>query len=253
MSTTDVKGRCAPLMLMLLLQIPLLPPHDKLRKATQDDLDARVNVSPLDLPSCCFFTILNSSSGSGRNGQAAAAAAAAGLTAMTTSRDAKLLAAGFADSSIKLYNMALLGKQRGRLKDKLERRAGREEREAAAAAAKRQKGGGGQQQQQDVMDVDMEEEELQDELEDMSSQAVTRLAGHAGSITGLDFSVDQHLLFSSSTDGTVRLWSTELRRGLAAFRYGAQLLHTSESYCYPRDARTNGASAMCKTAATEVA
>eukprot|EP00879_Flechtneria_rotunda_P021915 GHRR01023110.1.p1 GENE.GHRR01023110.1~~GHRR01023110.1.p1 ORF type:complete len:513 (+),score=201.87 GHRR01023110.1:225-1763(+) len=141
--------------------IPLLPPHDKLRKATQDDLDARVNVSPLDLPSCCFFTILNSSSGSGRNGQAAAAAAAAGLTAMTTSRDAKLLAAGFADSSIKLYNMALLGKQRGRLKDKLERRAGREEREAAAAAAKRQKGGGGQQQQQDVMDVDMEEEELQ--------------------------------------------------------------------------------------------
>jgi hypothetical protein len=46
--------------------------------STHDDLKARTAVSPLDLPSCCFFTVLNSRHG--------------GLTAVTASPDTKLLA-----------------------------------------------------------------------------------------------------------------------------------------------------------------
>jgi WD40 repeat protein len=43
----------------------------------------------------------------------------------------------------------------------------------------------------------------------------------AGTVNALSFSVDQQLLFSASSDSTVRLWSTELRKGLAAYRCGS--------------------------------
>jgi hypothetical protein len=43
------------------VQIPLLPAHDKLRKSQHDDLEARVQLHPPDsLPSAAFFSILNS-------------------------------------------------------------------------------------------------------------------------------------------------------------------------------------------------
>lgn len=47
---------------------------------------------------------------------------------------------------------------------------------------------------------------------------MSHLYGHSGSITGLSYSTDQALLFSSSTDGTVRLWSPDMRKGLAAYK-----------------------------------
>jgi WD40 repeat protein len=46
----------------------------------------------------------------------------------------------------------------------------------------------------------------------------------AGTVNALSFSADQQLLFSASSDSTVRLWSTELRKGLAAFRCGGSFL-----------------------------
>lgn len=59
-------------------QIPLLPLHDKAAKLQADDLAARVALSPLQLPSCCFFTLLNTRHG--------------GVTALTASPDTKHLA-----------------------------------------------------------------------------------------------------------------------------------------------------------------
>lgn len=49
--------------------------------------------------------------------------------------------------------------------------------------------------------------------------AVSHLWGHSGAIYGLDYSPDQQLLYTSSADGTVRLWSTELAVNLVAYRY----------------------------------
>jgi hypothetical protein len=60
------------------LQLPLLPPSDKEVELTHGDLKGRAAVSPVDLPSCCFFTVLNSRHG--------------GLTAVTASPDTKYLA-----------------------------------------------------------------------------------------------------------------------------------------------------------------
>jgi WD40 repeat protein len=59
---------------------------------------------------------------------------------------------------------------------------------------------------------------LQEELADLSEQQVKHLYGHSGSITGLSYSTDQALLFSSSADGTVRLWSMQWCKNLAAYR-----------------------------------
>ncbi|KAF6259711.1 WD40-repeat-containing domain protein [Scenedesmus sp. NREL 46B-D3] len=70
----------------------------------------------------------------------------------------------------------------------------------------------------DGLDVDGEEAELLEELEDWSNQQTMCLVGHSGTVNALSFSADQQLLFSASTDSTVRLWSTELRKGLAAYR-----------------------------------
>lgn len=49
--------------------------------------------------------------------------------------------------------------------------------------------------------------------------AVSLLWGHSGAIYGLDYSPDQQLLYTSSADGTVRLWSTDLAVNLVAYRY----------------------------------
>lgn len=42
---------------------------------------------------------------------------------MTVSPDTKLVAAGFSDSLVRLYHLALLGKQRGKLGERAEKRA----------------------------------------------------------------------------------------------------------------------------------
>jgi transcription initiation factor TFIID subunit 5 len=43
-------------------------------------------------------------------------------------------------------------------------------------------------------------------------------SGHSGAVYAADFSPDDQLLLSSSADGTVRLWSMELRVALAAYK-----------------------------------
>lgn len=58
--------------------MPLLTASDKVVGVAHKDLAARAAVSPNDLPSCCFFTVVNSRHG--------------GVTALTASPDTKHLA-----------------------------------------------------------------------------------------------------------------------------------------------------------------
>ena len=81
-------------------------------------------------------------------------------------------AGGFADSSVRIYDLEKMAASRGQASD-----------EAAAG-----------------------------------DSAVSRLWGHSGAVYGLDYSPDQQLLYTSSADGTVRLWSTELAVNLVAYR-----------------------------------
>jgi len=68
---------------------------------------------------------------------------------MTVSPDTRLLATGFSDSMIRLHHLALLGKQRIRLRERAEKRA-------AGGGGKKQKLAAGS-----AMEVDWEEDELQ--------------------------------------------------------------------------------------------
>ncbi len=82
-------------------------------------------------------------------------------------------AGGFADSSVRIYDLEKMAASRGQASD-----------DAAAGGS-----------------------------------AVSHLWGHSGAIYGLNYSPDQQLLYTSSADGTVRLWSTELAVNLVAYRY----------------------------------
>ena len=54
--------------------------------------------------------------------------------------------------------------------------------------------------------------------DESAGSAVSLLWGHSAAVYGLDYTPDQQLLFTSSADGTVRLWSTELAVNLVAYR-----------------------------------
>ncbi len=59
----------------------------------------------------------------------------------------------------------------------------------------------------------------QEALEDgATASAVLTLRGHSASVYALDHSLDQRFLFSGSGDGTLRLWSMQLREGLVVYR-----------------------------------
>ncbi|KAA6423212.1 hypothetical protein WJX79_007050 [Trebouxia sp. C0005] len=138
-------------------QIPLVGISDELEADMLQCLEQRAALSPTALPSAAFYTFVNSHHT---------------LNCVTTSSDAACVAGGFADSSVRIYDLEKMAAARGQASD-----------EAAAG-----------------------------------SSAVSHLWGHSGAIYGLDYSPDQQLLYTSSADGTVRLWSTALAANLVAYR-----------------------------------
>ena len=55
--------------------------------------------------------------------------------------------------------------------------------------------------------------------DEAAGSGVSLLWGHSAAVYGLDYTPDHQLLFTTSADGTVRLWSTELAVNLVAYRY----------------------------------
>ena len=53
---------------------------------------------------------------------------------------------------------------------------------------------------------------------DMPGSESTLLRGHSAAVYGIDYSHDGQLLFTSSGDATVRLWSSELKACMVAYR-----------------------------------
>ena len=60
--------------------------------------------------------------------------------------------------------------------------------------------------------------EMQDASADDREPCVSMLWGHSGAVYGLDYTPDRQLLYTSSADGTVRLWTTEMAVNLVAYR-----------------------------------
>jgi hypothetical protein len=121
-------------------QIPLLTPSDQARRQAFEDIEARADVSASEPPSCCFFTLTNTHQS---------------CTALAFDPAAKQVAAGFSDSSVRLFNLHALGGARRQQGKAQQKRA-----DARRAAARRQQAAGGGADWMDVEGDDEPDEEV---------------------------------------------------------------------------------------------
>mmetsp|Transcript_5675 Transcript_5675/g.6154 ORF Transcript_5675/g.6154 Transcript_5675/m.6154 type:complete len:662 (+) Transcript_5675:56-2041(+) len=155
--------------------IPSIAKLNQLR--VKEELD-RVALSSKQLPSIACYTFFNTYDG---------------LNCVAISDDCSLVAGGFEDSSIRIWDL-----QKGQ--------------SAWEVQATRFKNG-----QSDGRAI---------EYRRTSDAKYARLVAHYGAVFSLDFSVDNQYLLSSSCDATVRLWSMETQTNLVVYRG-----HNSPVWC----------------------
>lgn len=148
------------------LSLPVIPAE--VEYSILEDLRNRVQLSNVALPSVSFYTFLNTHNG---------------LNCSSISHDGSLVAGGFSDSSLKVWDMALLGQQ-------TESSVLPEENESARSVAGANSG----------------------------KRSYTLYRGHSGPIYSAAFSPFGDFLLSSSSDSTIRLWSTKLNANLVCYK-----------------------------------
>ncbi|XP_062112358.1 transcription initiation factor TFIID subunit 5-like isoform X2 [Humulus lupulus] len=133
-----------------------------------DDLRNCVQLSSVALPSVSFYTFINAHNG---------------LNCSTIPPDGSLVAAGFSDSSLKIWDMAKLGQQ---------------------AVGSVLQG-----------DDDANPNEFGS---NGGKRPYTLFQGHSGPVYSASFSPMGDFILSSSADSTIRLWSTELNANLVCYK-----------------------------------
>ncbi|KAJ4810576.1 Transcription initiation factor TFIID subunit 5 [Rhynchospora pubera] len=150
------------------LTLPQFPPE--VEQSILEDLRNRVQLNSLALPSVSFYTFLNTHNG---------------LNCSTISHDGSLVAGGFSDSSVKIWDMAKIG-QPGR--------------------ASNPQGENGSMQGMHSL------------ASDEAKRPYSLLQGHSGPVYSVSFSPFADFLLSSSSDNTIRLWSTRLNANLVSYK-----------------------------------
>lgn len=140
------------------LALPIIPLE--VEHSILEDLRNRVQLSNAALPSVSFYTFLNTHNG---------------LNCSTISSDGSLVAGGFSDSSVKVWDMAKLGQQAVSSNLQGEHDSMPNDHHMQGATGRRQ---------------------------------YTLFRGHSGPIHSTCFSPLGDFLLSSSSDSTIRLWST---------------------------------------------
>lgn len=150
------------------LTLPVMPTEAE--QSYLEDLRNRVHLSSLALPSVSFYTFINTHNG---------------LNCSSISHDGSLVAGGFSDSSLKVWDMCKIGQ---------------------AAKTSNLQG-------------DNESGQSEQFLEsDEGKGSYTLFRGHAGPIYSATFSPHGDFLLSSSSDSTIRLWSTKLNANLVSYK-----------------------------------
>ena len=143
----------------------------EVEKEFLSDLRSRLLLSSDSLPSIAFYTIFNTHSN---------------MTCSAVSKEAGIVASGYGDSSIKLWDVQ--GDYSGHTSK-------------------------WQQAQQNYVDTDGRSAKYRS-----TPSVYSELIGHSQSVTSLDFSPDSAYLLSSSADGSIRLWSTETKTNVVCYR-----------------------------------
>ncbi|XP_038984199.1 transcription initiation factor TFIID subunit 5 isoform X3 [Phoenix dactylifera] len=141
-----------------------------------EDLRNRVQLSSLALPSISFYTFINTHNS---------------LNCSSISHDGSLVAGGFSDSSLKVWDMAKIGRPTKTCKNYcLHLLLGESE--------------------------SVQNEHLLGPEE--RKRSYTLFQGHAGPVYSATFSPFGDFLLSSSSDSTIRLWSTKLNSNLVCYK-----------------------------------
>ncbi|XP_010906861.1 transcription initiation factor TFIID subunit 5 isoform X2 [Elaeis guineensis] len=162
-STVSIAPRVKPE-----LTLPVMT--TEVEQSILEDLRNRVQLSSLALPSISFYTFINAHNS---------------LNCSSISHDGSLVAGGFSDSSLKVWDMSKIGRP-----TKTSNSQGENE--------------------------SVESEHLLG-LEE-GKRSYTLFQGHAGPVYSATFSPFGDFLLSSSSDSTIRLWSTKLNSNLVCYK-----------------------------------
>ncbi|EGC30678.1 hypothetical protein DICPUDRAFT_157560 [Dictyostelium purpureum] len=210
--------------------IPILT--ERFENELMDDFTKCISLSSTHLPSICFYTIFNSYQG---------------LNTIDISKDAALVAGGFSDSSVKIWN----------LKEMKEKQIKRQEQEQEQYERTQQQ----QQQQQQQQPSSHDDDDMNIDSNGLNHSTTNNFAssasnassaqngispnksmnnsitnkllkasnneresdfnsflGHSGPVYGCSFSPDSQYLLSCSEDTTARLWSMETMSNLVCYK-----------------------------------
>ncbi|PIN00738.1 hypothetical protein CDL12_26757 [Handroanthus impetiginosus] len=150
------------------LAFPAIPVE--VEQSILEDLRNRVQLSSMGLPSVSFYTFINTHSS---------------LNCASISHDGSMVAGGFSDSSLKVWDMAKVGQQNGNCPSQGEN-----------------------------------EFAPNDHMPSLTEggRSYTLFRGHAGPVHSATFSPFGDFLLSSSSDSTIRLWSTKLNANLVCYK-----------------------------------
>ncbi|ESW08944.1 hypothetical protein PHAVU_009G087600 [Phaseolus vulgaris] len=150
------------------LPLPIIP--TEVEQSILEDLRNRVQLSSVALPSVSFYTFINTHNG---------------LSCSSISHDGSLIAGGFSDSSLKVWDMAKLGQPPVSSLSQGENDTSPNDQMFGQGVGKRQ---------------------------------YTLFQGHSGPVYAASFSPVGDFILSSSADSTIRLWSTKLNANLVCYK-----------------------------------
>ncbi|XVF89392.1 hypothetical protein PTKIN_Ptkin19aG0126700 [Pterospermum kingtungense] len=150
------------------LTLPIM--STEVEQSILEDLRNRVQLSSSALPSVSFYTFVNTHNG---------------LNCSAISHDGSLVAGGFSDSSLKVWDMAKLGQQAGSSVSQGENGSTSNEHVVGPNGGKR---------------------------------SYSLFQGHSGPVYSATFSPLGDFILSSSADTTIRLWSTKLNANLVCYK-----------------------------------
>ncbi|KAK7321546.1 hypothetical protein VNO77_32303 [Canavalia gladiata] len=162
-NTTSATPRIRP-------ELPLPIVSTEVELSILEDLRNRVQLTSVALPSVNFYTFANTHNG---------------LSCSSISHDGSLIAGGFSDSSLKVWDIAKLEQQ---------------------PATSFSQGGNDTSQNEQILGPNS------------GKRQYTLFQGHSGAVYAASFSPTGGFILSSSADKTIRLWSTKLNANLVCYK-----------------------------------
>ncbi|KAH6806726.1 TBP-associated factor 5 [Perilla frutescens var. frutescens] len=163
------------------LALPVIPVE--VEQSILEDLRNRVQLSSMALPSISFYTFINTHDS---------------LNCASISHDGSMVAGGFSDSSLKVWDMAKLGQQSVTYIEKFD---------LYTLVFM-------------ILGTLLGENELfsSEPSSSAGGRCYTLFRGHAGPVHSATFSPFGDFILSSSSDSTIRLWSTKLNANLVCYK-----------------------------------